>query len=174
MTLQEKYTVILWKACLAGSHHSATFFSSCQFVVSMELVLWLVVECAEKLAQYSRGFDNFLESEQKTQILKTAVNFSHSVYSVEHALPGLQWVLLVEHGEFKLQWRGRGTGGVAWAVDLERSRACSAALALQAVGSTLKKHFTGRASERWDTKEETQSGVNCDPSSGVMSQGRQS
>lgn len=90
MTLEEKCTVILWKACLTRCHYSGMFFSSCQFVVSMELALCLlVVECAEKLAQHSRGFDNFLESEQKTQIFKTVVNFTHSVYSVERALQGL-------------------------------------------------------------------------------------
>lgn len=120
---------LFWPGAITSPRSSAPGHS----VVSMELVLWLVVECAEKLAQCSQGFDSFLEFEQKTQILETVVNLqSFCVFSRVLLCQDSSVVVSTESSGYRQEAEGRG---VVWAVELESGRAPSAVLALQAVGS---------------------------------------
>lgn len=144
MTFEDKCAVTLWRPCLAGSHHFPTFFSSCHSVVSVELVLWLVVECAEKLAQCSRGFDSFLEFEQKTQILETVVNLSHSVCSVECCSARTAVLLLAQ----RVQATGKKQRDEGWSGQWNgkwQSPECCAGLASSGklLAGALKKYLIG-------------------------------
>lgn len=111
-----------------------------------------MVECVEKLAQCSQGFDNFLEFEQKIQILETVVNLTHSVCSVEHALSPRTLVSVVVSTE-NLNYRKEAEGcGVVWAMELESGRALIAVLTLQEIGKLFAgalKYFIGRRNIIW-------------------------